>query len=90
MRKTTKGYTRGRTLEERIAEHMKDSEFKKTWHELDPEFVFLESMIKAREKRGLTRTELAWAIPKVELMARPPRGRWGISLTEIKGGHAYL
>jgi transcriptional regulator with XRE-family HTH domain len=38
---------------------MKDPEFKKAWHELDPEFELLESMIKAREKRGLTQTELA-------------------------------
>ena len=59
MRKTTKGYIRGRTLEEHIAEHIKDPEFKKAWHNLDPEFELLESMIKAREKAGLTQAELA-------------------------------
>ncbi|MEW6214678.1 MAG: helix-turn-helix domain-containing protein [Nitrospirota bacterium] len=59
MRKITKGYTRGRTLEEHIAEQMKDHEFKKAWHDLDPEFELLESMIKAREKSGLTQAELA-------------------------------
>jgi ribosome-binding protein aMBF1 (putative translation factor) len=59
MRKTTKGYIRGRTIEEHLAEHMKDPGFKKVWHELDPEFELLESMIKAREKAGLTQAELA-------------------------------
>jgi len=59
MRKTTKGYIRGRTIEEHLAEHMKDPEFKKAWHNLDPEFELLESMIKAREKAGLTQAELA-------------------------------
>jgi len=59
MRKTTKGYIRGRTIEEHLAEHMKDPEFKKVWHNLDPEFELLESMIKAREKAGLTQAELA-------------------------------
>jgi len=59
MRKTTKGYIKGRTIEEHLAEHMKDPEFKKAWHELDPEFELLESMIKAREKAGLTQAELA-------------------------------
>lgn len=52
-------YVRGRTLEEHIAEQMKDPEFKKAWHDLDPEFELLESMIKAREKMGITQTELA-------------------------------
>ena len=75
MRKTAKGYTRGRTLEEHLAEHMKDPEFKKAWHELDPEFVLLESMIKAREKRGLTQTELAKRIgTKQPALSRLERG----------------
>lgn len=52
-------YVRGRTLEEHIAEHMKDPAFKKAWHDLDPEFALMESMIKAREKAGITQTELA-------------------------------
>ena len=38
---------------------MKDLAFKKAWHDLDPEFELLESMIKAREKMGITQTELA-------------------------------
>ena len=52
-------YVRGRTLEEHIAEHMKDPEFRKAWHDLDPEFELLESFIKAREKAGITQAELA-------------------------------
>lgn len=47
-------YVRGRTLEEYIAEQMKDPKFKKAWHDLDPEFELLESMIKARERRGVS------------------------------------
>jgi len=53
------GYTRGRTLKEHIAEQMKDPKFKKAWHDLDLEFELLESMIKAREKAGITQEELA-------------------------------
>ena len=53
------GYTRGRTLKEHIAEQMKDPKFKNAWHDLDLEFELLESMIKAREKAGITQEELA-------------------------------
>lgn len=50
---------RGRTLKEHIQEKMQDPEFKKAWDELDPEFELLESLIKAREKAGITQEELA-------------------------------
>lgn len=50
---------RGRTLQEHISEKMKSPKFKKAWHDLDPEFELLESMLKAREKAGLTQAELA-------------------------------
>ena len=60
MKKKTAGaYTRGRTVQEHIAEQMKDYEFKKAWHDLDSEFELLDSMLKAREKAGLTQEELA-------------------------------
>ncbi len=52
-------YKRGRTLQEHIREHMKSPEFKKAWHDLDPEFELSESLIKAREKAGITQAELA-------------------------------
>ena len=52
-------YVRGKTLDEHIAEHMKKPEFRKAWHELDPEFELLESMMKARTKKGITQAELA-------------------------------
>lgn len=52
-------YVRGRYLKEHIAERMKDPKFKKAWHDLDTEFELLESMIKARERAGLTQAELA-------------------------------
>jgi ribosome-binding protein aMBF1 (putative translation factor) len=54
-----KKYIRGRTIEEHIKEQMKDPAFKKAWHDLDTEFELLESMIKAREKAGVSQTELA-------------------------------
>lgn len=54
-----KAYVRGRTLDQHIAEHMKAREFKKAWHDLDPEFELLESMLKARVKKGITQAELA-------------------------------
>ncbi len=71
----TKRYVRGRTLEEHIAEHMKDPKFKKAWHELDSEFELLESMINAREKAGLTQEELAKRIgTKQPALSRLERG----------------
>lgn len=53
---------RGRTLKEYINEQMRDPEFKKAWDDLDPEFELLESLIKAREKAGITQEELAQRI----------------------------
>jgi len=47
------------TFKKHLDESMKNPEFKKAWHELDTEFELLESMIKAREKAGLTQAELA-------------------------------
>lgn len=52
-------YKRGRTVKEHIKEKMKRPEFKKAWKELDSEFELIESMLKARERAGLTQTELA-------------------------------
>lgn len=68
-------YTKGRTLKEHISEHMKSPEFRKAWHNLDPEFELLESMIKAREKAGLTQDELARKIgTKQPALSRLERG----------------
>ncbi len=70
-------YVRGRTLEEHIAEHMKKPEFKKAWHDLDPEFELLESFIKARGKAGITQAELAKKIgTKQPALSRLERGRF--------------
>jgi len=52
-------YVRGRTVKQHIAEHMKAPEFKKAWHDLDPEFALLESMLKARQRKGISQAELA-------------------------------
>src|SRR3990170_5876356 len=68
-------YARGRTLEEHIAEHMKNPAFKKAWHDLDPEFELLGSFIKAREKAGVTQEELAKRIgTKQPALSRLERG----------------
>jgi len=83
MRKTTKGYIRGRTLEEHLTEHMKDPEFKKAWHDLDPEFELIESMVKAREKVGLTQAELAKKIgTKQPALSRLERGGFSKATVE--------
>lgn len=72
-----KGYVRGRTLEEHIAEHMKSPKFRKAWHDLDPEFELLESFIKAREKRGITQAELAKRVgTKQPALSRLESGRF--------------
>ena len=42
-----------------LSEQMKAPAFKKAWHELDSEFELIESMIKAREKSGLSQSELS-------------------------------
>ena len=68
-------YVRGRTLKEHIAERMKDPEFRKAWHDLDPEFELLETFIKAREKAGITQEELAKRIgTKQPALSRLERG----------------
>jgi ribosome-binding protein aMBF1 (putative translation factor) len=66
---------RGRTLKEHIRENLKDPDFKKEWHKLDTEFELLESMIKAREKAGITQEELAKKIgTKQPALSRLERG----------------
>lgn len=70
-------YVRGRTIEEHIAEHMKNPKFRKSWHDLDTEFELLESFIKAREKRGITQAELAKKIgTKQPALSRLEGGRF--------------
>ena len=54
---------------------MKDPAFKKAWHDLDSEFELLESLLKAREKAGLTQEELAEKIgTKQPALSRLERG----------------
>lgn len=68
-------YKRGRNVKEHIREKMKSPEFKKAWKKLDPEFELIESMLKARERSGLTQTELAEKIgTKQPALSRLERG----------------
>ncbi|HCY19521.1 MAG: hypothetical protein A2X87_02070 [Deltaproteobacteria bacterium GWC2_42_51] len=78
-----KKYVRGGTLKEYIAGQMKDPAFKKAWHDLDPEFELLESMLKAREKAGITQTELARKMGvKQPMLSQLERG--GISKATVE------
>jgi ribosome-binding protein aMBF1 (putative translation factor) len=63
------------SFKEHLAEQMKNPAFKKAWHDLDPEFELLKSMIKAREKAGVTQEELAKRIgTKQPALSRLERG----------------
>lgn len=42
------------TFKKHLDKQMKDPEFKKAWHDLGSEFELLDSIIKARERAGLT------------------------------------
>ncbi len=65
------------TFKKHLDENMKDPEFKKAWHDLDPEFELLESFIKAREKAGITQAELAKRIgTKQPALSRLETGRF--------------
>ncbi len=76
-------YVRGRTIEEHIAEHMKNPKFKKAWHDIDPEFELLESFIKVRGKAGVTQEELAKKIgTKQPALSRLERGGFGKATVE--------
>ena len=66
---------RGRTLQEYKQEQMKDPEFKKAWDDIDSEFKLMESMIRARERAGITQAELARKIgTKQPALSRLERG----------------
>ena len=63
------------TFKKHLDESMKDPAFKKAWHDLDSEFELLESLLKAREKAGLTQEELAEKIgTKQPALSRLERG----------------
>lgn len=68
-------YKRGRTVKAHIREKIKNPEFKRAWKALDSEFELIESMLKAREKAGMTQKELAQKIgTKQPALSRLERG----------------
>ena len=74
---------RGRTLKSYIAEQMKNPEFKKAWDDLSPEFQILKAMIKAREKAGMSQTELARRLgTKQSVISRLERGAFSKATLE--------
>lgn len=42
-----------------LHEQLKDSEFKKEWDNLEPEFNIMQAMIDARKSRNMTQKELS-------------------------------
>ncbi len=66
---------KGRTLSEYIGQQKKSPEFRKAWENLDPEFELMESLLKARQRSGLTQAELAEKIgTKQPALSRLERG----------------
>ncbi|MEI6127796.1 MAG: helix-turn-helix transcriptional regulator [Pseudomonadota bacterium] len=66
---------KGRTLQEYTAQQMKNPAFKKAWRALDAEFELLESMLKLREKAGISQQRLAEKIgTKQPALSRLERG----------------
>lgn len=81
--KERRKYVRGMTLEEDIAERMKNPRFKKAWDELDTEFELLESMIKARTGARVSQEELARRIgTKQPALSRLERGGFAKATVE--------
>lgn len=79
----TKGYIRGTTLDEYVAEQMKNPEFKKAWDDLEPEFELLGSMIKARERNKISQAELAKRLgTKQSAISRLERGAFSKATVE--------
>ena len=48
-----------RTLEQALAERMKDPEFKAEYDVLEPEFAIVQAIIDARKKSGFTQQQLS-------------------------------
>mgnify|MGYP001566008408 FL=1 len=66
-----------------LDEQMKNPDFKKAWHGLDSEFELLESMIKVREKSGITQAQLAKKIgTKQSVISRLERGGFSKATVE--------
>jgi len=64
-----------RTLQDYKAQQMKKPGFKKAWLKLDAEFELLESMLKLRERAGMTQQRLAEKIgTKQPALSRLERG----------------
>ena len=73
------------TLDEVIAEEMKNPEFKAEWDALEPEFQIIRAMIEGREARNFSEEELAKAtgISPAEIL-RLEEGTANPTLTDLK------
>ena len=73
------------TLDEVIAEEMKNPAFKAEWDALEPEFQIIRAMIEGREARNFSEEELAKAtgISPAEIL-RLEEGTANPTLTDLK------
>ncbi|MBQ6987260.1 MAG: helix-turn-helix transcriptional regulator [Oscillibacter sp.] len=73
------------TLDEYIAEEMKDPEFKAEWDALEPEFQIIRAIIEGREARQFSEEQLAEAtgISPAEIV-RLEEGNADPTLTDLK------
>jgi transcriptional regulator with XRE-family HTH domain len=47
------------TFKDYLNEQLKNSDFKKEWDALEPEFTIIQAILDARQKSGLTQKELS-------------------------------
>ncbi len=73
------------TLDEYLAEQMKDPEFKAEWDALEPEFQIIRAIIEGRTARSFTEEQLAEAtgISPAEII-RLEEGNADPTLTDLK------
>jgi len=67
----------GQSFDKLLASQMKKPGFKREWKKLEPEYQLMKSLIEAREKTGISQTELASRIgTKQPALSRLERGAY--------------